>query len=85
MGMGLHLADLLGDGARLQTTSQSFWSRTLFYRHKLYRAYPKNKDDVAFLGDILKAGEDGVRPSRNENLAILDYCAANNAIKPDTI
>ena len=24
MGMGLHLADLLGDGARLQTTSQSF-------------------------------------------------------------
>jgi len=31
-----------------------------FEGHKLYRAYPKNEDDVAFLGDILKAGEDGI-------------------------
>lgn len=31
-----------------------------FEGHKLYRAYPKNKDDVAFLNKILQAGEEGI-------------------------
>lgn len=67
--------------------SSVFSSHTLFNRHKLYRAYPKNKDDVAFLDKILKAGDDGVRLPRRENIAILDYCAAwyVNGLKPDTL
>ncbi|KAL9959382.1 hypothetical protein ACROYT_G032704 [Oculina patagonica] len=31
-----------------------------FEGHKLYRVFPKNNDDVKFLDNLLKAGEDGI-------------------------
>lgn len=39
--------------------------RNSFNRHKLYRTFPKNKDDVKFLDNLLKSGEDGVSNTRD--------------------
>lgn len=40
-----------------------------FNRHKLYRTFPKNKDDVKFLDNLLKSGEDGVS-NKPQNLRV---------------
>ena len=55
--------------------------RYSFNRHKLYRTFPKNKDDVKFLDNLLKSGEDGVS-NKPQNLrvcvSLILACRANN-------
>ena len=55
--------------------------RNSFNRHKLYRTFPKNKDDVKFLDNLLKSGEDGVS-NKPQNLRVcvclILACSANN-------